>query len=116
MKLQHYEINAGVALCRATHGAFLVDVRTPGEFHSGHIPGSVNLPLERLETAPLPGGPLFVYCRSGQRSYYAVMALQNLGRKNIYNISGSFLGICLYEYYHDLAGNRKKIVTDYNFN
>ena len=58
MKLQHYEINAGVALCRATHGAFLVDVRTPGEFHSGHIPGSVNLPLERLETAPLPGGKI----------------------------------------------------------
>lgn len=28
MKLQHYEINAGVALCRATHGAFLVDVHT----------------------------------------------------------------------------------------
>ena len=32
MKLQHYEINAGVALCRATHGAFLVDVRTPAIF------------------------------------------------------------------------------------
>lgn len=79
MKLQHYEINAGVALCRATHGAFLVDVRTPGEFHSGHIPGSVNLPLERLETAPLPGGPLFVYCRSGQRSRTACRVLASRG-------------------------------------
>lgn len=79
MKLQHYEINAGVALCRATHEAFLVDVRTPGEFHSGHIPGSINLPLERLGTAPLPGGPLFVYCRSGQRSRTACRILASRG-------------------------------------
>ena len=79
MKLQHYEINAGVALCRATHGAFLVDVRTPGEFHSGHIPGSINLPLECLETAPLPVGPLFVYCRSGQRSRTACRILASRG-------------------------------------
>ena len=88
MKLQHYEINAGVALCRATHGAFLVDVRTPGEFHSGHIPGSVNLPLERLETAPLPGGPLFVYCRSGQRSAMAAAQLEAMGYHNLYDLGG----------------------------
>ena len=79
MKLQHYEINSGVALCWATHAAFLVDVRTPGEFHSGHIPGSVNLPLERLKTAPLPGGPLFVYCRSGQRSRTACRIFASRG-------------------------------------
>ena len=54
MKLQHYEINAGVALCRATHEAFLVDVRTPGEFHSGHIPG-VQGPADEAVQALLAG-------------------------------------------------------------
>lgn len=54
MKMQHYETDAGIALCRKTPGAFLVDVRTPGEFQSGHIPGSINLPLEILAAAPLP--------------------------------------------------------------
>lgn len=44
------------------------------------------------------------------------MALQNSGFNNIWNISGSFLGICLYEYYNDITQGREAIVTAYNFN
>ena len=51
-----------------------------------------------------------------QRSYNATLALQGHGFQNIYNISGSFLGICLYEYYNDVVQNREPIVTAYNFN
>ena len=87
MKMQHYETDAVIALCRKTPGAFLVDVRTPGEFQSGHIPGSINLPLEILAAAPLPQGPLFVYCRSGQRSRAACRILARRGA-NATNIGG----------------------------
>lgn len=59
---------------------------------------------------------VYVHCRSGQRSYNAVMALQNSGFSNIFNVSGSFLGISLYEYFTDITTNRDKIVTAYNFN
>ena len=45
-----------------------------------------------------------------------IMALQGLGYDNVINISGSFLGICCYEYYQDQITGRKKIVTEYNFN
>ena len=44
------------------------------------------------------------------------MALQNLGYQNVYNISGSYLGVNLYEYYNDVVTGREKIVTGYNFN
>jgi len=60
--------------------------------------------------------PVYLHCRSSQRSYNAVMALQNSGYDNVINISGSYLGICCYEYYQDQVTGRAKIVTEYNFN
>ncbi|MEU6273876.1 rhodanese-like domain-containing protein [Streptomyces populi] len=50
----------------------VIDVRTPGEYASGHLPGALNIPLDRLHRAlPVLGGaraePLLV-CRSGARS------------------------------------------------
>lgn len=99
-------------------GAYTLDVREKGEFERGHLKNAVNLPLselrERLSEIP-KDRPVYLHCRSGQRSYQAVRALQNLGFGNVYNISGSFLGICLYEFYHDSLGNREKIVTEYHF-
>ena len=100
-------------------GAFIVDVREEEEYKAGHLINAVNIPLsqlrERLDEIP-KDQPVYLACRSSQRSYNAVMALQHLGYTNIYNISGSFLGICYYEYFTDMVTGRKKIVTNYNFN
>lgn len=100
-------------------GAFIIDVREPHEFAKGALTSSVNIPLsqlrDRLEEIPTDV-PVYLHCRSGQRSYNAVMALQNLGYDNVRNISGSFLGISLHEYYQDQVSGREKIVTEYNFN
>ncbi|MGP1507287.1 MAG: FAD-dependent oxidoreductase [Sphaerochaeta sp.] len=100
-------------------GAYIIDVREKNEYARGHIINSVNIPLsefrERLSEIP-KDRPVYLHCRSAQRSYNAVMILENRGYKNVYNISGSFLGICLYEYFHDLSSGRSKIVTEYNFN
>ena len=98
--------------------AFIVDVREKGEYEAGHLKGSVNIPLselrERADEIP-KDRPVYLHCRSSQRSYNALMALQGRGYENVVNISGSFLGICLYEYYNDVAMGREKIVTEYNF-
>lgn len=99
-------------------GAYILDVREAGEFAAGHIQGAHNIPLsqlrERMEEIPRDI-PVYVHCRSSQRSYYAICYLQGNGFTNVYNISGSFLGICLYEYFNDKAQGRTPIVTKYNF-
>ena len=72
----------------------LVDVRTPGEFASGHIPGARLVELARLEAlapAALPdkSQPLLVYCQSGRRAQIAAGSLQRMGYRDITLISGS---------------------------
>ena len=99
-------------------GAFIVDVREPNEFANGAVKGAVNIPLSQLRDRmnEIPKDvPVYVHCRSAQRSYNAVMALANSGYENVYNISGSFLGISLYEYFQDQLLKREPIVTQYNF-
>lgn len=99
-------------------GAFFLDVREKNEFENGHIKDALNIPLselrERMNEIPKEH-PIYVHCRSAQRSYNAVMALQNSGFTQVYNVSGSFLGICLYEYVQDTLQQREPIVTAYNF-
>ena len=46
----------------------VIDVREPMEYASGHIAGSINVPLNRLHQAHLPQGPLVLVCQSGNRS------------------------------------------------
>lgn len=99
-------------------GAVFIDVREKNEYEAGHLINAMNIPLselrERMHEIP-KDVPVYVHCRSAQRSYNAVMALENSGYTNVYNVSGSFLGICLYEYYDDSVTGRDKIVTAYNF-
>ncbi|HCX65436.1 MAG TPA: pyridine nucleotide-disulfide oxidoreductase [Eubacteriaceae bacterium] len=98
--------------------AFIVDVREKGEYEAGHLVNAVNIPLselrDRLDEIP-KDQPVYLHCRSAQRSYNALLALQNLGYDNVCNISGSYMGICYYEYFNDQATGRDKIVTEYNF-
>lgn len=98
--------------------ACIVDVREPGEYAAGHLINAVNIPLSQLRerAGEIPKDrPVYLHCRSSQRSYNAIMALQGMGYENLYNISGSYLGICCYEYYMDQKTGREKIVTEYNF-
>jgi NADPH-dependent 2,4-dienoyl-CoA reductase/sulfur reductase-like enzyme/rhodanese-related sulfurtransferase len=101
------------------NGAFIVDVREKDEYEAGHIVNAINIPLsefrERLDEIP-KNKPVYLHCRSSQRSYNAIMALQQMDYDNLFNISGSFLGICCYEYFQDQATGREKIITEYNFN
>lgn len=69
-------------------GAFLVDVRTPGEYKGGSVKGAVNIPLDRIskELAKFKGKKnIVVFCRSGNRSGQAKMILERNGVENVFN-------------------------------
>lgn len=58
----------------------LIDVRTPGEFETVHIPGSYSVPLDllrehRAELRAHLGEQVVLICRSGQRAAQAEQAL-----------------------------------------
>ncbi|MGL4108929.1 FAD-dependent oxidoreductase [Clostridium sp. LP20] len=100
-------------------GETIIDIREKVEYERGHINGVENIPFseirERLDEIP-KDRPVYLHCRTGQRSYNATLLLQQLGFNNIYNIAGSFLALSYYEYFNDKSMNRDSILTNYNFN
>jgi len=72
---------------------FLVDVRLPSEHKSGHIPGSVNIPVDDLRNrlSELPTDKkIIIYCQIGLRGYLAHRILRQSGFDNVVNLSGGF--------------------------
>jgi phage shock protein E len=81
-------VSGAEAQAMAARGAFLVDVRTPGEFEAGHAKGAVNIPFDQVaaRAAELPRDrPVVLYCRTGRRSGIAAGELQRLGFTAIYD-------------------------------
>ena len=72
----------------------LLDVREVSEYEGGHIEGAVNAPLSSLDANQLPypkDEPIYVICRSGNRSAQAASQLQDAGYTEIYDVSGGMM-------------------------
>ena len=80
--------------CRTTEvpqNAVLLDVRTEAEFAERHIPGSILIPHDKINSeisgkVPDKDTPIAVFCRSGRRSAIAKEKLEALGYNNVYNL------------------------------
>lgn len=73
------------------NNAFLVDVRSPMEFNSDKVKGSVNIPLDQIQNhlAKFKGkNNIVVFCRSGARSSQAKSILDRNGIENVTNGGG----------------------------
>jgi len=116
----------------ATPNAQIIDVRTPQEFASGHIDNAVNIDwlgdnfvanAEKLDKTK----PVFVYCKTSNRSPQAAKKLEELGFTTIYNMQGGLLkwdaegfskptdriiGVCSQEY-TELLNSDKKVLIDF---
>ena len=93
-------INCEEAQALLTRGAQLVDVRTPGEYVAGALPGASNLPVEAIYQWANDldrEKPVLLYCRSGARSGAARNFLRGLGFSEAYNLGA-------YTAWRDCAG------------
>jgi phage shock protein E len=75
-------------------GALVIDVRSPGEFNSGHLARAINIPLDEIEfSAPRhvhdKNQALLLHCQSGMRSSMAKKKLNALGYARAFNL-GSY--------------------------
>jgi phage shock protein E len=73
------------------NGAQIIDVRSPGEFKSGHIHGSVNIPLQELGknlSRITKDKPVITCCASGMRSDSAKSLLKSNGFTEVHNGGG----------------------------
>jgi len=71
----------------------LLDVRSEAEYAEKHIPGSLLIPAETIETQATEklkdkDAVIFVYCRSGNRSAIAAQALANMNYTNVHDLGG----------------------------
>ncbi|WP_228617871.1 rhodanese-like domain-containing protein [Exiguobacterium sp.] len=72
----------------------LIDVREVDEYEGGHIEGAVNAPLSTLNETELPYAkdePLYIICRSGNRSAQAASLLNDRGYTEIYDVTGGMI-------------------------
>lgn len=94
MLKQAGQISAQAALAHLKSGALVIDVRSSGEFNSGHLAGAINIPLDEIETA-LPARitnksqVILLHCQSGMRSGVARQKLKTMGYTNAFNL-GSY--------------------------
>ncbi|HEX2884760.1 MAG TPA: rhodanese-like domain-containing protein [Candidatus Limnocylindria bacterium] len=75
-------------------GAVLVDVREPHEWRAGHVPAAKHIPLQQLpaQLDSLPkDAPVYLICRSGNRSHTAAAFLQRNGFQRPVNVRGGMI-------------------------
>ena len=84
-----HDMAAGLA-----EGALVLDVREPFEYADAHVEGTVLVPLATVSgrAGEFPKGePVFVFCRTGNRSLAAAEALVAAGFSDVRNVDGGIV-------------------------
>ena len=85
--------NASAAQAQLPAGAVWIDVRTPAEYASGHLPQAQLIPFDSIEVGVAKlglakGTPIYLYCAVGGRSEKARQSLLAQGYTNVTNLGG----------------------------
>jgi rhodanese-related sulfurtransferase len=87
-------IDAKQAFARSKRGAKLIDVRSPGEFRSGHPKGAISVPpglIKKDETGLGRDDDVLVICLSGHRSPRQARKLAEMGFTRVTNVDGGLM-------------------------
>lgn len=84
------------------NGAYIVDVRTAEEYITGHVPGALHIPLDKVaehleRLVPDKTAKLIFYCAVGGRSQTALETARAAGYPHVYNLGGLENGDWPYE-------------------
>ncbi len=86
------DINEELAKAKTIQGSVILDVRSVSEYKGGHIPKSINIPVDEISKVSMQykdkATPFFVYCLSGARSAGAARMLKHMGYENIVDMGG----------------------------
>lgn len=83
----------GLTLADDEQTPLVIDVRTPAEYETGHLPGARNINFDQIggrigDITRDKDEPIFLYCKSGRRSGLAKQTLEQLGYSNVVNAGG----------------------------
>ncbi len=86
------DINEELAKAKTIQGSVILDVRSISEYKGGHIPNSINIPVDEISKISMQytdkTTPFFVYCLSGARSAGAVRMMNRMGYENVVDMGG----------------------------
>ena len=84
--------DAAASFLNREPGALVVDVRTPAEFAGGHVAGARNVDVSGDFRAAMDSvdrdRPVYLYCRTGNRSGQAARTLGEMGFRRVVNAGG----------------------------
>lgn len=96
---QIQQIDIASTSAHLTKNGAIIDVREPGEYQAGHLPGAVNIPRGVLEfkigdNAALANKdlPIVLYCKTGGRAALSAVNLQRMGYTQVRSLTGGYDG------------------------
>tara|TARA_B110000046_G_scaffold112318_1_gene119474 strand:- start:99 stop:536 length:438 start_codon:yes stop_codon:yes gene_type:complete len=96
--IERVDVDTFEAKLNTLNNAFLIDVRTPGEYKSGHINGSTNIDFNQVDHMKVAfekldhNQPMLIYCAAGGRSNKTRVLMAEMGFTQVYELSSGMSG------------------------
>ena len=97
-KIERVDVDTFEAKLNTLNNAFLIDVRTPGEYKSGHIDGATNIDFNQIDQMKVAfekldhNQPMLIYCAAGGRSNKTRILMAEMGFTQVYELSKGMSG------------------------